>query len=158
MNQLKDMSDGEVLLSANSVITQDFDQEKELSAYIVTYIHEFCRDVLNDRLISFEKNYHICIWGDWKFKRDKRVDLLVRGEKGLYIIELKNPRYLAENRCAIGQLLNYGREFLDSKKELVLVTTKFDIDTAKTIKYYGLPIRYIYMDREKMLEFKRFDE
>ena len=54
-----------------------------------------------------------------------------------------------------GQLLDYGRVYVDSiKKEvrLVLLTTYYDLSTAQTIKHYNLPIRYVYMDKERMLE------
>lgn len=53
----------------------------------------------------------------------------------------------------IGQILDYGREFLDPKKELMIITTKFDRNTAKTIKHYRLPIRYIYIDKNRIMEY-----
>ena len=51
--------------------------------------------------------------------------------------------------------MDYGRVYVDSiKKEvrLVLLTTYYDLSTAQTIKHYNLPIRYVYMDKERMLE------
>lgn len=80
-------------------------------------------------------------------------DLFIQGSKKIYLIELKNPSANTENRAAIGQILDYGTEFLDpTKKELVIITTMFDNYTARVISFYKLPIRYIYLDKERFLE------
>jgi len=42
---------------------------------------------------------------------------------------------------------------LDSKYCDVIITTKFCADTAKTIKHYHLPIRYIYLSKSQSYEF-----
>jgi hypothetical protein len=61
-----------------------------------------------------------------------------------------------ENRQGIGQLLDYGREFSDTKKaKLILLTTRFDLSTALTIAHYSLPIRYIYFEKARMLEYEK---
>jgi len=146
-------------LNDKEVYTKDFAKEKDLTEFIVLNIEKFCKDILNDELISFELEYEmkkvilkhkkqgICA------PRGKRIDLLVLCKQNHYLIEIKRPILHLDNLRAIGQLLNYGREFIDSKKELVLITTKFDINTAKTIEHYNLPIRYIYMDKKKVLEY-----
>ena len=71
-------------------------------------------------------------------------------ENNKYIVELKNPHYLCENRHALGQLLDYGRELPGS--QLILLSTSFDFSTQATIKYYNLPIRYIYFEKTRCLE------
>ena len=134
-----------------SLKNSSFKREKDLRKYIVDNIIQFTEDILDDVYIShkeeqeFSKKYHLGL--------SRRVDLLIYGENNLYIVELKNPRYQSENRGAIGQLLCYGQEFLDSKKRLVLISTKFDIHTATAIQHYKLPIRYIYFDKDKCIEF-----
>ena len=131
--------------------TNDFKNEKELSDYTKLNIKKFTEDILEDELVSFE--FEKKIVKKERPQRHKRVDLYVIGKKGKYIIEFKNPTWNNENLNAIGQLLNYGRQFTDSKKELVLISTLFDEETARTIKYYNLPIRFIYFDKEKSLEY-----
>lgn len=143
----------EVVLVPQGVFTDDFESEKSLLDYIVSNIENFCSDILDDTLISFETEKSITTRRRFS-PRGRRIDLYIVGRKAKYIIELKNPFNQAENRYAIGQLLDYGREFLDPKKELVLLTTKFDINTAKTIAFYDLPIRYIYFDKRRILEYK----
>lgn len=131
--------------------TNDFKNEKELANYTKINIKKFTEDILEDELVSFE--FEKKIIKREKTQRHKRIDLYVVGKKGKYIIEFKNPTWNNENLNAIGQLLNYGRQFTDSKKELVLISTLFDEETARTIKYYNLPIRFIYFDKEKSLEY-----
>jgi hypothetical protein len=127
----------------------DFDKEESLKIYIVNNIDKFTKDILEDELVSFEVEKPVSKQLRLS-PRERRIDIFVVGKKSKYIVELKNPKCYHENRTAIGQLLDYGREVVDS--QLVLITTKFDINTYKTIKYYDLPIRYIYFDKEKSLE------
>ena len=61
--------------------------------------------------------------------------------------------FLSENKYGIGQLLDYGREFPYPKKELLLITSKFCQNTAKTIKHYKLPIRYFFINKKQILEY-----
>ena len=83
----------------------------------------------------------------------RRVDLIIVCKKHTYVIEVKNPKTATCNRHAIGQILDYGREFPDSKKKLVIITTYFDQNTAQTIKAYNLPIKYIYINKYQSYEF-----
>ena len=131
--------------------TDDFASEKELANYTKINIKKFTEDILEDELVSFE--FEKRIEKKDKTQNLKRIDLYVVGKKSKYIVEFKNPKWSNENLNAIGQILNYGRQFTDPKKELVLISTMFDIETAKTIKHYNLPIRYIYFDKEKSLEY-----
>jgi hypothetical protein len=135
-----------------SINNNDFDLEKNLIDYIILNIDKFTKDLFNDEAILFEVDMPIS-----KQKRlaprGRRIDLYIIGKKNTYIIETKNPNSGTESRAGIGQILDYGREFSDSKKELVIITTKFDISTAKTISFYNLPIRYIYMSKKRFLEY-----
>ena len=147
------VKDGEVLIvDSDNIINNQFETEKKLSDFIIENIKEFTKDILGDEMVSFCRDQSI--QKRLKFgPRKRRVDLIVYGKNKTYIIELKNPKYKALNRYAIGQILDYGKEFLDSKKELVIITTFFDIDTAETISHYNLPIRYIYFQKDKSLEY-----
>ncbi len=128
-----------------------FAKESDLEQYIIEHIDRFMTTVFNDELIYFESNKPIDV--QHFSPRGRRVDLFVQCKNFLYLIELKNPNSGTESRAAIGQILDYGKEFLDPKKQLVIITTKFDHNTAETIKYYNLPIRYIFMDKERSLEY-----
>lgn len=141
-----------ILKNHKTIKTDDFKKEINLVDYIILNIDKFAKEILQDEIIEFETEKNIverCCFSP----RGKRVDLYIKGKKKDYIIEFKNPKYYHENRCAIGQLLDYGREFSDSKKDLILITTKFDLDTARTIKYYNLPIRYIYLSKKHIMEY-----
>ena len=154
LGELGNVPDGQVTIDPGALKTKDFRKEEELLDYIILNIDKFCQDILKDKLISFEAEYPFRKQVKLS-PRDKRVDLLIVCRNKDYIVELKNPRYLMENREAIGQLLDYGREYLDSKKEmpeLILITSRYDISTIKTIKHYNLPIRYIYLDKTRRLE------
>jgi hypothetical protein len=152
VEELDGQSDGFFAFCGDKLCTNQFAKEKDVEDFISNNIELFTKDILNDELISFEIDASIRKPHGFA-PRGRRVDLVVQGKKKLYIIELKNPLSGTENRAAIGQILDYGREYLDSKKELIIITTKFDTNTAKTIKYYNLPIRYIYMDKKRFLEF-----
>lgn len=132
---------------------KDFSNEIDLCKYIVANISNFTRDVLNDVYVDhvIEKPLkEIFRFGP----RPKRIDLVIYCDTATYIIELKCPKYVSENRKAIGQILDYAREFPDPLKKMVLITTKFDIDTALTIDHYELPIQYIYFERARSFEYK----
>lgn len=100
-----------------------FRRERDLSGFIAINAEKFAHEVLN-------------------------------GEQGgRYALVCKNPAKPEENRSALGHLLNLGRideEEINKKQacKLILLTTLFDIETAKTIKHYNLPIRYIHFARE----------
>lgn len=128
---------------------KEFEREEKLKEYIVNNIDKFVKDILEDELVSFEVEK--VIMGEFILSQlQRKIDIYIVGKKSKYIIELKNPRCNHENRAAIGQLLDYGREIEDT--QLVLLTTKFDINTYRTIKHYNLPIRYIYFEKDKTLE------
>lgn len=145
------------VFASPSDLCSDFKNERELQSYIVSNIELFCRDILGDILVSFEEERPAR--GQEQLTRGprgKRVDLFILGENSRYVVELKCPTGLSENRSAIGQLLDYGREFLDPEKglpQLILVTARFDVDTARTIKHYGLPIRYVYLSKKANYEY-----
>ena len=145
--------DGDFLVKFDILKNFDYKKEIELQNYIIENIDMFCRDILDDDLISFETEYQF-EKQNYFSQRKIRADLYLKCKKQDYIVELKNPTHKSENRAAIGQLLNYSLQFLDSKKrQLVLITTLYDYDTEKVIKKYNLPIRYIYFSKDKILEF-----
>lgn len=129
--------------------------EKDLQSYIAKNAKLFTAQTLSDELISLELEKP----ADGKqlrlSPRGKRIDIYIVAKKHTYIVELKTPTHPAENRAALGQLLNYGRYFSDPKKRLVLLTTLFDVDTAQTIDMYELPIQYIYFDEKRSLTYER---
>jgi len=142
-----------IIEDTKTIRTAVFKHEKDFCAWIVSNMDKFCTDILNDELVSFEIERNMApLQNRCLSPRPKRVDLLIQGTGQTYLVELKNPYHKAENRKAIGQLLDYGRSFV-KPAQLVLVTTNFDLDTAKTIEHYNLPIRYIYLSKEKMLEY-----
>lgn len=148
--EINNCCDGKVIV--RNLENNSFEKEIDLVNYIVLNIDKFVNDILNDELISFEVDMPINKQNRLS-PRGRRIDLFIKGKNKTYIIETKNPTSGTENRAAIGQILDYGREFTDPKKELIIITSKFDINTAKTIKYYNLPIRYIYLSKKRTLEF-----
>lgn len=138
-------------------LSSDFKNEKELVDFISCHIDDFTRLLFNDSVVSFEREYEL----NKRYKlsaRGRRIDIFISGLKSKYLIETKCPKFGTESRAAIGQILDYGKEFKDEKVELVIVTTNFDIDTAKTIKHYKLPIRYIYLSKKNFIEYLSMEE
>ena len=131
--------------------TADFGKEANLTAYIEEHIQRFVDEILEDVLIEYSTEYQFdrASFGP----RAPRVDFYITGQRKDYLIECKNPKHPAENRHAIGQLLNYGRKH-NKPCELVIVSTLYDDDTAKTIGHWNLPIKYIYFEKEKALIYK----
>lgn len=92
------------------------------------------------------------------FAKEVLKDDIPDGQGGRYTIKFCNPAKPEEVRAAIGQLLNLGREdeevlkgneeITQKKCKLLLISTLFDIETARTIKHFNLPIRYIHFARE----------
>lgn len=153
VEDLQWIEDWEVLLSCNKFMNNDFEKEKDLVAYIIENINEFSNLHLNDLVLEYEVDKPIDkqrFWPRWR-----RVDIFIKWEKWIYIIECKNASNTTEIRYSIGQLLDYWREYLDSKKELILIANMYDENTAKTIKHYNLPIRYIIISKTNSLEYVR---
>lgn len=156
VEELEGVNDGMVWMTeVKSVRTKDFEKEKDLLEYIELNIELFCKDVLEDSLVEYEVERQFVMMKRFQ-PRARRIDLYVRGEENEYLVELKNPTHPADNRAAIGQILDYGRELPEAK--LVLVTTMFDWDTAKTIEYYDLPIKYVYLDKKRSLKYLKNSE
>ncbi len=155
----KDCNDSDIHIQDSlSVTTNDFRNEKHLTQFIDENIKRVVKTVFGYTYISHKTEAEIGIIQKRKGgirPRGRRVDFLIKCSEKTLLVETKCPFYLRENTAAIGQLLDYGREFLDPKKELILLTTKFCPSTAKTIEFYNLPIRYIFMDMSKSLEFKK---
>lgn len=86
--------------------------------------------------------------------RQPRVDFVIECEKKTHIVELKNPKNVSENRNALGQILSYST-MLDPLGEcaLVIVTTKHDMLTARAIKRFNLPVRYVYFEKGCFMEY-----
>lgn len=139
-----------VVVRDHKLKNNDFKSEKELSDYIDFNIQDFCIDILEDTYVD-----HCMEMPLYKQMRrgprGRRVDIYIECKKHKYVIELKNPKSLSEMRSAIGQLLDYGRELPDCK--MILVATKHDINTSKTIKHYNLPITYYYMSKSCTMEY-----
>jgi hypothetical protein len=134
-------------------VNNEFKTEKELQNFLFEHIHEFIKNQFDDEVVKAYKEYDFN--KQLRFgPRQRRVDIFVECKKFDYLIELKNPKYKTQNISAIGQVLNYSRKLSDSRKKMVIITTNFDEDTAKTINYYNLPITYIYFSKNLTLEYK----
>lgn len=135
------------------LMNSDFDKEKDLSKYICSNIELFCRDVLSDTYVSHEEEVQVKKQVIFQ-PRQPRIDLKIICKNSTYLIELKNPKYQSENRAALGQLLCYSTILDESREsEMVLVSTKFDMLSAKTIQRFNLPIRYIYFEKSRFMEY-----
>ena len=141
-----------VLLDSIILRNNEFDKEKDLALYLQLNMNVFVEELLEDKLVAYELERPVNAKIRTFATKTPRMDIWIKGEKSNYIIELKNPSAPVENRYAIGQILDYGRE--EPEAEMILITTLFDMNTAKTIKHYNLPIRYIYFEKSKFLEYK----
>jgi len=149
--EMQSVPDGNVIFLGD-LFAKDFKTEKALSKYIEDNISLFCKNNLSDDFVSYTTERPVR--GHFRFSpRGRRIDIHIICKEYEYIVELKNPTGLSENRNGIGQLLDYGREFPYSKKQLLLISSKFDAGTAKTIKYYKLPIRYFFINKKQILEY-----
>lgn len=133
--------------------SKKFDKESHLSEFIESNIILFCADVLGDTYVSHRKEVQASEHNLFA-PRMPRVDYEIQCEKSKYLVELKNPKNMAENRSAIGQILSYATMLSeDGPHDMVVVTTKFDLLTARAIKKFALPIRYVFFDGEVMAEY-----
>ena len=107
------MNDNIFVYDFKKLRNNQFKSEKELSEFISENIFEFTKDVLDDVLIDFEIERRISrrINGLLFGRKNKRIDIYIKGQKKNYILELKNPCYRNENLSAIGQILNYGLNY-----------------------------------------------
>lgn len=147
IHSLESETDDGYIQTSVDLCNEDFKRESDLSDYIEQNIELFCLEICNDTYVGHSTNKPF-------EHKGRRIDLFIECEKSLFVIELKNPRHMNENISSVGQVLAYGRRITDTKKvELIVITTKFCIDTAKTIKNYHLPIRYIYFSKRQSYEF-----
>lgn len=153
--EMKGLEDGYVGYKGKKITNNFFECENELANYIINNIKKFAQSYLNDTIKSFERECQI--HKRIRFApRGRRVDLFIEGNNKEYVIEFKTPSSGSEIRYGLGQMLDYGREFFDSDEyketELLLISDLYDSNTAKTIEYFDLPIRYIYFDKNISLE------
>jgi len=149
--------DGEVFFIGDKLLFNDFHNEKQLVNLICDNLEDFTKRYLCDVVVEYSVEKPIKPQLRLS-PRGRRVDIFIKGKEKNYIIEVKNAKNTTEIRSAIGQLLDYGREYLDPKKELILIANMFDINTAKTIQYYKLPIRYLIINKRQLLEFYGTEE
>lgn len=136
----------------NQYETYEYKTEKQLEEIIIENITAFCKNILEDEYISHERQYNINGRKGGNKRRTRYlliIDILIKCKHKNYVVELKKPKFISGNREAIGQLLNYGLYFDETKTELILVTTKLDTDTACVIDKYKLPIKYIFIDKNR---------
>lgn len=129
----------------------DFAKEKDLQLFIGENIEQFTKEVLEDNYVSHELEKPIVKLRRFG-PRGKRIDIYIKGTEQDYIVELKNPKYLSEVKSGIGQLLGYGLSFKNAK--MILVSTKFDLETGQMIKHYNLPIDYYYFSKDCVLKYQ----
>lgn len=137
-------------------ISSAYSSEKELEDEICNNIKAFCINILGDNYISHRRQHAINGHKGGAKRRSYgllTIDLIIKCEREEYLIEIKKPKHQAENRSAIGQVLNYGR-YLPNHK-LVICTTSIDTDTAETIGFYNLPIKYVFLDKGRSAEYKK---
>lgn len=152
-SDIKDMPDGQVMLDGQCIDNNDFSDESEMRDYLYVNAARFFDQWFSDVPVILRREHQLEGNLSYYGPRGRRIDIYAKGREREYIIEMKKPKFLSENRKAIGQLLDYGREFLDPKKVLILMTTKFDVNTALTIQSYKLPIRYFWMSRDQTMEY-----
>lgn len=148
-----------IVIDDTSVLkSNEFRTEKELQDFLLLNINCFIKNQFDDDVIEYFKEYDFTNRMEFG-PRNNRIDLYVKCAKFDYLIELKNPTNKNENISAIGQLLNYCRMLSEynqlsySKKRMILITTLFDLQTAKTIEFFNLPIEYIYFTKDKQLSY-----
>src|SRR3990167_1860061 len=134
------------------IVFSDFKKESDLVGFVCRNINDFARIYLKDEVVSYEVDKPISAQR-FLSPRGRRIDLFIEGKNGIYIIEAKNAENTTEIRYAIGQLLDYGREYNNLNKELILLSNLYDSNTIKTIKFYNLPIRYLVFNKKQGLEF-----
>lgn len=140
-------SDGTYKAYESEMKFADFKTESEMQRFIADNIEDFCKNVLGDRLVSFECEKGFGKYtGAYSARKQYRIDICIIGESKKYIVEIKNPKAHCDCRNALGQLLVYSSYFSDH--ELVLVTSKYDLDAARAIEKFALPIRYICLSKE----------
>ena len=149
--QLEGLPDWEVEITSRNFKNNDFKKEKDLVKYITDNVDKFVLMQFNDKVVSYEVDKPVNRQSFWP--RGRRVDLFIQWENWIYIIECKNAKNSIDIRSWIGQLLDYWREYLDPKKELVLIANMYDENTAKTIIFYNLPIRYIIISKLNSIEY-----
>lgn len=116
--------------------------------YIEQNIEDFCKDILNDTLHIYKRQWSGITTSRRITGTPPTADLWVRGKSGKgYIIELKNPTSPTEAISGITQLLNYG--LMDKKAELYLITSVYTPALNRIVDAYKLPINIIWM-RKKM--------
>lgn len=147
-----------ILISDVSTLNSyDFKREDDLASYVYDNAELFIGDLYGDRVTKKYREKTIREYvGSFGFKgttRGPRIDVYLEGIHSNYIIEVKNPKYKSENVPAIGQVLNYGRMCGTDRNKLIIVTSLFDIDTAHTIEAFELPIKYVYLDKQRQAVF-----
>src|SRR5690625_5045644 len=162
-NDLSMSSDGLYCLSQQNIKSfyrQEFKSEKDFSAYFELNIDLFVDEYLDGDYVSHRKEFELINFNKRKGRGrsggSKRVDYYIKTTKGHHFIELKHTTFESEINTAIGQLLNYSTLASVAGiqiKRLFLLTTKFSLDSALTIKRFNLPITVFLINKDQHLIF-----
>lgn len=134
----------------------DFSSEKEMCDYIELNHKVFCEDILEERFVSYDREWHVGLpikrgprrlHVDFRFETDKSKNILV---------ECKNAKssYI-EVRNAISQLMSYvvSAESEGIKIDrCVFVSNRYDHVVTMMIRRYNLEIEYILFKRNQMMK------
>lgn len=132
-------------------IKDEFKNEKEYQDYIENNITLFCKDVIGmGEYISHKTNKSIQKQNFGGTK--ERADFIIKGTKGVCIVELKYPKNdFCELRNSIGQCLHYYvvAEANINFDKMCIVSPVFDQRIFNIVKRFNLPIELYYLTKEK---------
>lgn len=130
-----------------------FTSEKDMREFIIQNITYFIKDLGFD-YESHVKEFALFPWNR-RSKGTKRLDLLVKTKCGnTLIIECKRPKYLCELLSGLGQMMSYIYLFErdKSKKAIyILLSSRLDPLIPEVITKFNLPIKYVVVDKLKLL-------
>ena len=151
----------EELITGDQVISlfnkaEYFRSEKHLQDFVEENMALVCRDLFADELLRYDRESYM------EFKRfganKSRVDFLVEGRKGNYLVECKKPKNTQRelNRC-LTQILDYiiiaERNCIEIK-ESWLITSKYHNTLHQIILRFKLPINVCVINNEKQAIFR----
>lgn len=135
-------------LSAVDGLFGIFKDERSMCDFIEHNIELFTLDVLNEELVSYEREYSFGENVVYKRSRPTRVDFYIETKNHKAIIEVKNKCNTNACRSIIGQILSYGTK--GNYNKLIVVLPGVNDILIDTIDKYELPIEVVMLTNKQI--------
>lgn len=131
----------------------DFDKESYFCDFLETNIVNLCNDLLNEKYISHQREFHLCKHQK-KGGKSKRVDFFITTDKGNVLCEVKNPTdHYLQLTDAVSQMMSYLIDCEQNGMKIhryIIITNKYSYEIQAIINRFKLPFEVFVIGKNNL--------